>query len=146
MTTFQVVEGECPAGVVDRLLWRDAQHILRRHPDQTDDGMCVWCGRQWPCGPRRLAERAEIASYGPAGVPWTAYDEPVRRRVRPSANDRRPPGERPTNSSALSGRMVAANAGRGRVTNVATVGGRATDDVAGYDVPVGRHHLVPDPT
>ena len=47
-----------PTDIVDRLLWRDAQAMLRRHakPDSTHN--CVWCGWRWPCAPRRLAERA----------------------------------------------------------------------------------------
>lgn len=89
MTTFQVTEADCPAGVVDRMLWRDAQHILRRHCDHTTENMCVWCGREWPCGPRRLAERAQAAAYRPAGATWGVYDE-VTRGVRAALNERPP--------------------------------------------------------
>jgi hypothetical protein len=54
-----------PIDIVDRLLWRDAQAMLRRHakPDPTQN--CVWCGWRWPCAPRRLAERAEVAARRP---------------------------------------------------------------------------------
>ncbi len=61
-----------PADVVDRLLWRDAQHMLDRHARPDETGQCVWCGRSWPCAPRRLAERAEIASFRPWNEAWTA--------------------------------------------------------------------------
>ena len=73
-----------PAGnpVVDPLLWRDAQRMLDRHAAAGQDGRCEWCGWQWPCPPRRLAERAEVASRrlrvrpGPPATPsresWTA--------------------------------------------------------------------------
>jgi hypothetical protein len=54
-----------PAEVVDPLLWRDAQQMLDRHAGQDHDGSCVWCGWQWPCPPRRLAERAATASCRP---------------------------------------------------------------------------------
>ncbi|GAA1746153.1 hypothetical protein [Luedemannella helvata] len=87
MTTFQVVESECPAGVVDRMLWRDAEHILRRHHGHTADNMCVWCGREWPCGPRRLAERAQAAAYRPVTAPWGVFEE-VTRGIRPAFNER----------------------------------------------------------
>ena len=89
MTTFQVVESEYPAGVVDLMLWRDAEHILRRHHGRTADNMCVWCGREWPCGPRRLAERAQAAAYRPVTAPWGVFEE-VTRGIRPSVNERRP--------------------------------------------------------
>lgn len=61
-----------PADVVDRLLWRDAQTMLARHADQDHDGRCTWCGWQWPCAPRRLAERAEVAARRPWREAWTA--------------------------------------------------------------------------
>lgn len=60
-----------PAEVVDRLLWRDAQYMLGRHTAPDRGGMCVWCGWQWPCPPRRLAERAEVASCRPWRQSWT---------------------------------------------------------------------------
>src|SRR5436190_10396641 len=51
-----------PAEVVDRLLRRDAQRILDRHAEPDREGLCVWCAREWPCAPRRLAERTEAAA------------------------------------------------------------------------------------
>lgn|GEM_PF-4693408 len=63
---------EEPADVVDRLLWRDAQLILGRHVEPDHEGRCVWCGRSWPCPPRRLAERAEVAARRPWNEAWTA--------------------------------------------------------------------------
>src|SRR3712207_8076204 len=45
-----------PPDVVDRLLWRDAQEILSRHAEQDGTGHCLWCGRIWPCTPRRSEE------------------------------------------------------------------------------------------
>lgn len=60
-----------PADVVDRLLWQDAQQMLGRHTGSGPDGTCVWCGWQWPCAPRRLAERADAASRRPWRVAWT---------------------------------------------------------------------------
>jgi hypothetical protein len=70
-----------PVEIIDRLLWRDAQQMLDRHAQAGPDGRCGWCGWQWPCPPRRLAERAEVAAsrVGAAGGPgdprresWTA--------------------------------------------------------------------------
>lgn len=61
-----------PADVVDRLLWRDAQEMLGRHAGADRYGECVWCGRSWPCPPRRLAERAEVAAFRPWNEAWTA--------------------------------------------------------------------------
>lgn len=34
--------------------------------------LCVWRGRNWPCPPRRLAERADEASRRPWRESWTA--------------------------------------------------------------------------
>ena len=61
-----------PPGIVDRLLWRDAQSMLGRHAQHNHDGSCLWCGWQWPCPPHRLAERAEAASRQPWREAWTA--------------------------------------------------------------------------
>ena len=61
-----------PVDVVDRLLWRDAQIMLERHAEPDPDGRCVWCGRTWPCSPRRLAEHAELAAFKPWNEAWTA--------------------------------------------------------------------------
>lgn len=123
MTTFQVTEAGCPAGVVDLMLWRDAQHILRRHCDVTDDNMCVWCGREWPCGPRRLAERATAASYAPARAHWSVYDEVFRR---PRFNERASDG-RPSYTSA------AAAGGPGLIFDTSGPAGRAVGSA-------GRHY------
>lgn len=60
-----IVDQTAPADIVDVLLWRDAQTMLGRHSGQGPDGMCVWCGWQWPCAPRRLAERADTAARQP---------------------------------------------------------------------------------
>jgi hypothetical protein len=60
-----------PAGIVDHLLWQDAQLMLGRHAKPDQNGDCVWCGWQWPCAPRRLAERAEIVSQRPWREAWT---------------------------------------------------------------------------
>ncbi len=49
---------------MDRLLWRNAQAILRRHLVRLD-GTCQWCGHRAPCSPRRLAERADMVSRLP---------------------------------------------------------------------------------
>jgi hypothetical protein len=67
MTRYESAE---PVG--DPLLWRDAQRMLDRHPAAGPDGRCQWCGWQWPCPPRRLAERAEVASRRPWRESWTA--------------------------------------------------------------------------
>jgi hypothetical protein len=91
MITFGLAEVDCPDGVVDRMLWVDAQHIQRRHVANRFDQMCVWCGREWPCPPRRLAERAELASYQPwrEANRWPEFD-----RDRPDQN-RNDLGRRP---------------------------------------------------
>jgi hypothetical protein len=60
-----------PADVVDRLLWQDAQRMLRRHNGSGPNGDCIWCGWRWPCAPRRVAERAEAASRRSWRVAWT---------------------------------------------------------------------------
>ncbi len=72
-----------PADVVDRLLWRDAQQILTRHPGHDGDGLCTWCGGEWPCAPRRLAERAEAASRRPWNEAWTARHDLYSLRTMP---------------------------------------------------------------
>ena len=60
-----------PADIVDRLLWQDAQAMLRRHAEPDPTHNCVWCGWRWPCAPRRLAERAEVAARRPWREAWT---------------------------------------------------------------------------
>jgi hypothetical protein len=59
------VDHHAPAGTVDHLLWQQAQTLLGRHAAPDPHGYCVGCGWQWPCAPRRLAERAEEASRSP---------------------------------------------------------------------------------
>jgi hypothetical protein len=66
-----IADQSVPTDIVDRLLWRDAQHMLGRHSGPGLDGDCVWCGWRWPCAPRRLAERAEAASRRPWRESWT---------------------------------------------------------------------------
>jgi hypothetical protein len=73
-----------PADVVDRLLWRDAQQIMERHAEPDRGGNCEWCGRDWPCAPRRLAERAEIAARRPWNEAWTARHDLYSLRALPS--------------------------------------------------------------
>ncbi|HKT04104.1 MAG TPA: hypothetical protein VJT31_31665 [Rugosimonospora sp.] len=73
-----------PTGVVDRLLWRDAQHLLGRHAEPDGAGQCVWCGRSWPCAPRRIAERAEVAAFKPWNEVWTARHDLYGVRATPS--------------------------------------------------------------
>jgi hypothetical protein len=70
-----------PTDIVDRLLWRDAQYMLGRHAEANPAGRCVWCDWPWPCPPRRLAERAEVASREPWRESWTARPE-VNTNVR----------------------------------------------------------------
>ena len=91
-----IVDQDMPAGIVDRLLWQDAQQMHGRHAGAGHDGNCVWCGWRWPCAPRRLAERAETASRRPWREAWTLRhdlnslrdipgmfdDNRVRREVR----------------------------------------------------------------
>jgi hypothetical protein len=66
-----VIADRAPTGIVDRMLWRDAQQMLGRHADADPGGKCVSCGRRWPCAPRRLAERADAASRRPWRETWT---------------------------------------------------------------------------
>ncbi len=105
-----------PDGIVDRLLWQDAQQMLGRHAEPDPDGICVWCGWRWPCAPRRLAERAASASRRPWRVAWTlrhdlnsirampglraGLDDNVDRRTRSSSGRRaRRRNERPAAAS-----------------------------------------------
>jgi hypothetical protein len=73
-----------PIEIVDRLLWRDAQQMLDRHAQADPDGRCEWCGWHWPCPPRRLAERAEVAARRPWRESWTARHDLHGRRTLPS--------------------------------------------------------------
>ena len=74
MNGLELQEADCPADVVDRLLWLNAQRILDRHVLRFD-GVCLWCARRGPCSPRRLAQRAEAASRRPWHEAWTARNE-----------------------------------------------------------------------
>jgi len=83
--------GKQPAGepeILDPLLWQDAQHMLARHTPLdglgTDDDSCAWCGLQWPCPPRRLAERAAAASTRTWQHAWTARHDLNNLRALPS--------------------------------------------------------------
>ncbi len=73
-----------PAGIVDRLLWRDAQQLLDRHAAPDSTGLCVGCGQTWPCASRRLAERAEVAAYKPWNEVWTARHDLHSLRATPA--------------------------------------------------------------
>ncbi|MDT4990002.1 MAG: hypothetical protein QOI74_4096 [Micromonosporaceae bacterium] len=73
-----------PPDVVDHLLWRDAQQIMERHAGAASNGDCDWCGKEWPCGPRRLAERAAAASRRPWNEAWTARHDLYSLRAVPS--------------------------------------------------------------
>jgi hypothetical protein len=66
-----IADESVPTDIVDRLLWLDAQQMLGRHAGPGDDDNCVWCGWRWPCAPRRLAERAEVAARRPWREAWT---------------------------------------------------------------------------
>lgn len=82
-----------PVEVVDRLLWRDAQRLLKRHSGPGPDGCCNWCGSSWPCPPRQLAERAEALSR----QPWRTVPRVPRQEVyqtRSLSGTRVPTGHR----------------------------------------------------
>jgi hypothetical protein len=74
LSDVDLVESDCPADVVDRLLWRNAQRILHRHVVRVD-GRCHWCGLLAPCGPRELAVRADAISRMPWQESWPARNE-----------------------------------------------------------------------
>jgi hypothetical protein len=57
---------------------------MSRHADSGADGFCLWCARTWPCGPRRLAERADVASRQPWNEAWTARHDLYSLRTMPS--------------------------------------------------------------
>jgi hypothetical protein len=67
-------EGDIPADVVDRLLWRNAQRIASRHAVRLD-GSCLWCGQHAPCDARRLAVRAAEVARMPWSEAWHARNE-----------------------------------------------------------------------
>lgn len=78
-----------PADIVDRLLWRDAQDMLARHAGSDHAGLCVWCGGQWPCAPRRVAERADTVSRRPWREAWTLRHDLNSIRAMPGADGTR---------------------------------------------------------
>jgi len=96
-----IVDQTEPADIVDRLLWQEARHLLGQHAEPEPDGTCVWCGWRWPCAPRRLAERADIASRRPWREAWTLRHDlnsiramPGQRAAREGNNRRRTAGRR----------------------------------------------------
>lgn len=93
-----------PAEVVDRLLWRDAQQIMARHCGPDSEDRCQWCGADWPCPPRHLAERADAASRRPPPEsPDAAPDPGSQPRIR--RGWRLDPGYPPGRQAALPGRQ-----------------------------------------
>jgi hypothetical protein len=102
--TYDSGTGE-PVDVVDRLLWRDAQQILARH---SEDGVghCLWCGRDWPCLPRRCAERADAASRQPWTEAWTARHDLHIMRTTPDW-----PTDTPSNRPRVGWHRVTSNRG-----------------------------------
>ncbi|GAA2391424.1 hypothetical protein [Dactylosporangium salmoneum] len=64
-------------------MWRDATQILSRHSESDEDGLCLWCGREWPCAPHRLAENAAEASRRPWNEAWTARHDLYSLRTMP---------------------------------------------------------------
>lgn len=70
----------CPADVVDRLLWRNAQRILDRHV-AGPDGTCRLCRRTTPCSPRIYAQRADEVARMPAASVTPAILEEITRLV-----------------------------------------------------------------
>jgi hypothetical protein len=76
------VDEAAPADIVDRLLWRDAQHMLGRHV-ATRNGTCFWCGWRWPCSARRLAERADAVARRPWREAWTLRHDLNSMRALP---------------------------------------------------------------
>jgi hypothetical protein len=91
LTGVDQIQRDCPGDVVDRLLWRNAQAILRRHVVRRD-GTCQWCGHQAPCSPRQLAERADVVSRQDNAEAPPERSEPERRGLPhdavASGNDR----------------------------------------------------------
>lgn len=66
--------------------------MLQRHSGPGPDGLCGWCGWQWPCPARRLAERAEAASRQPWRASWTVRHD--LNSIGPLPNQRPPSGHR----------------------------------------------------
>jgi len=74
VTALDLIEADCPADVVDRLLWRTAQRILNRHVVRLD-GTCVWCERPAPCDANKLAVRAAEVARLPWHEAWRLRNE-----------------------------------------------------------------------
>ena len=91
MSSTDAVDQECPEEVVDTLLWRNAQRILRRHVIRLD-GTCHWCGRRSQCAAQAVALRADAVSRLPLHEAWEARDELTRLLPVLSMTD--PPGPR----------------------------------------------------
>ena len=108
-----IFDQEVPADVVDRLLWHDAQQMLGQHAAPDEEGNCVWCGRRWPCAPRRLALRAETAARRPWREAYTLRHDLNSIRAMPMKSGR------------------ADNADRGRRTDLPR-GPRRADTNRGY--------------
>jgi hypothetical protein len=68
------IEADCPADVVDRLLWRNAQRVLNRHAVRLD-GTCHWCRQPAPCDAHRLAQRAAEVACLPWHEAWRLRNE-----------------------------------------------------------------------
>jgi hypothetical protein len=85
--------GPAPEDVVDRLLWRDAQHVLARH-QPTEHG-CGCCGASWPCTAQRLAERADAASRLPLREGRAARHDRGEMHALPQRQPLPPPARRP---------------------------------------------------
>ena len=100
MTELDQLEPDCPGDVVDRLLWRNAQAILRRHLIRRD-GTCLWCGHQAPCSPRRRAERADVVSRLPSHEALAARNDITRLLPLLTANPASLHGERSRNQRSF---------------------------------------------
>jgi hypothetical protein len=94
LTRLDLVQPDCPGDVVDHMLWRNAQAILRRHVVRPD-GTCQWCGHRAPCSPRTLAERADVVSRLPA---LATRNDPTRLLPLLTADSAEIRGGRPRNS------------------------------------------------
>jgi hypothetical protein len=77
LARLDLVQPDCPGDVVDHMLWRNAQAILRRHV-MRPDGMCQWCGHRAPCSPRTLAERADVVARFPADPALATRNDSTR--------------------------------------------------------------------
>lgn len=94
-----LIEADCPADVVDRLLWRNAQRILNRHAVRLN-GTCHWCGRPAPCDANKLAMRALEVARMPWHEAWRLRNEIT--------------GMLPVVTAELRGRATASPSERGR--------------------------------